>query len=207
MIRSPARGRRRHRPRSPRRRCHPSRQRRHHRRRVPISPKTGQSTLLRRRGRATLCRAILKNRAFIAARRVVAAQYWGERFTGGVTVRCGAWEEADCTSPAAGNSVGCNTNVCKRPELWDSGTQQWCAGCARKQPGETELIGAKMCETCNKRRPSYARPAERKVRWCVACGPAHGAIFWSVPSRTRALAQGRASASSSPSGVSGASPL
>ena len=43
----------------------------------------------------------------------------GERFTG-TTVR--AWEEADCTSPAAGNSV--NTNVCKRPRL-DSGTQQW----------------------------------------------------------------------------------
>ena len=85
----------------------------------------------------------------------------------------------------------------KRPHygLTDMGKPQWCADCAKGQEGETERIHKnKMCEGCKKHRPSYARPAERKVRWCVACGPNHNAIFWSLPSRTHALAQGRASA-------------
>ena len=46
----------------------------------------------------------------------------------------------------------CQGEVCvgqkKRAEygLKDSRTKQWCSGCAKKQGGETVLIGAKMCE-------------------------------------------------------------
>ena len=32
--------------------------------------------------------------------------------------------------------------------LTDVGKRRWCAGCANEQPGETELIGANMCEDC-----------------------------------------------------------
>eukprot|EP01045_Picozoa_sp_COSAG04_P014077 COSAG04_NODE_1035_length_8610_cov_7.441194_8_plen_193_part_00 len=49
------------------------------------------------------------------------------------------------------------------------GKRQWCGPCAEKQEGETELIGANMCEDCRKKRAHYGLTDTGKPRWCAGC--------------------------------------
>ena len=59
--------------------------------------------------------------------------------------------------------------------LKDSGTRQWCGRCAKKQEGETMLLGAKMCEDCHEKEASYGVENTGSRQWCATCGKKHGA--------------------------------
>ena len=50
------------------------------------------------------------------------------------------------------------------------GKPQWCAGCAKDQEGETELIHKhKLCEGCGKKRAHFGLTDSGKPRWCAGC--------------------------------------
>ena len=60
--------------------------------------------------------------------------------------------------------------------LKDSGTRQWCSGCAKQQEGETELIGGqKMCEDCGKKHATFGKADSKTRQWCGPCAKNTGA--------------------------------
>ena len=43
--------------------------------------------------------------------------------------------------------------------------KQWCGPCAKEQAGETELIGANICETCGKKQAHFGLKGGKNARF------------------------------------------
>jgi len=81
--------------------------------------------------------------------------------------------------------IHCKGEACagkkKRAEygLKDSGKRKWCFGCAKKQVGEMERIGATgkiVCEFCPQKWAHYGKEGSTKAQWCAICAEAHGGV-------------------------------